>query len=331
MNDVNYLFENKTKDEIVENSKYYFSVFSDIGMVGFRGQKFDDDDCVDILLSISQNAHWSPVHDSRRGTWKYVQNHDRQVSSIIRDDVNSDDKLLIQWHMEGSSKKMTQHAAGWNMRHFKCSDESGTTGFVDMSKLIHKIPEKYIDLINNAEVIHIPILYGSPENPSEFMEQFREKSKLKNGIVWTLDGNEYVSSYPRRAIEIHGTTGESVLRVCPCEAHWGIQDILYSVGENIPKQQDYELFDDFLKWMKFEIEEVGENQIWHSWKENDFIIPDLFKMAHGVRAGFQPGDREFDGFWCFPVGTSPQPDERITLEQYEQMEKENGSQYTVGN
>ena len=39
-------------------------------------------------------------------------------------------------------------------------------------------------------------------------------------------------------------------------------------------------------------------RICHKWDEGDFLVVDLFKMAHAVTGGFNPKEREFIGLWA---------------------------------
>ena len=59
------------------------------------------------------------------------------------------------------------------------------------------------------------------------------------------------------------------------------------------KSHEKQIFDNF----EYDINE--KKFFIHEWKQGDFVIVDLFKMAHAVYGGFEPEDREFSGFWAY--------------------------------
>lgn len=315
-------------EEITAKPSTVAAKFIERGVVAFRSEDEDrsgvgNDIIVALGCAIGDIAAFTPSADrpSRdhpsKESWRYHQVHDTQIGYLIEGGNNTPDQCVIQWHVEGPSLKTPQLAAIWHMYHFIAKPGTGNTGFVDMQMLYQKLPENYRDLLDRADLMHLPNWQNPPQSEEEFVSQFKRKFDAGLDVIWTQDGDRFVSSFSRKAVEVNPNTGMKTLRACPCCAGWGPQDFLFKVDGRKPTDDETALWDEFFDWLKWQIEENPENQIWWEWKQGDIVLPDLFRMAHGVHAGFLPGERAFWGYWCHDFGTGKEPVEEISRESYE--------------
>ena len=296
-----YVFEFNGIYDIEENAQKYFDVMKNFGIICFRRAFLDSEKSVDVLFELSKYFNWTPVYknpgDSRRSHWIYTQNYDDRALAFNLD--GSEQGLINPWHLEGMYKKNTMHAAGWNMRNFKCHKSVGQTGFVDASVLIQIMPKDMYEFMKRSKLIHYPIFVRKfPDDHKAMVNKFTKSVKNMEDEIWTIDGNSEISSHAHDAIEDHPTFGCEVLRLCPCRERWGNQHLLFSVDGRQPTDEENKMFDDICQWLSTKL--LDESIVWyHEYEEGDLIIPDLFIMIHAARGGFDSGQREFDGFWCY--------------------------------
>lgn len=293
-------------EELQKSSDKYAEIFKQHGILCFRDANLDDNSSIDVLSEMSKYFHWSPTYIKSSGSlsnWKYTQHYDDRVGENNEfKPIVSADRLVNPWHLEGMYKTNTQHAAGWNMRNFKCSSSFGQTGFVDASELLEKISEDSYLFLKSCRLMHYPIFVKERPAPYEKMTSyFSEQMSLMQEKIWSKDGHMEIASNAHDAIEVHPSNGYEVLRLCPCVEEWGNQHLLFSVDGRLPTESEISRFNEIQEWLRIQL--LDEENIWlHEWREGDFLIPDLFIMIHAARAGFSSGEREFDGFWCFEAG-----------------------------
>ena len=306
--DSDYIFSFKGLNEIEENSKFYSAVLNDYGLLCFRDAHLNDESSICALKSISKHFSWTPIPLGGNESWKYTQNYDGRIGSDEKYRRGSAEpaKLINTWHVEGVSMLNPQQAAGWNMRHFSCKKTEGRTGFVDASQILLEMPENMLKFLRKCMVIHYPRLDFEPESINEMVTNFHSSIRGLLPICWVRDGSVEKAAYPRAAISPHPSRGVEVLRVCPCRERWGVQDVLYSVDGNAPSEMQIKGFEEVILWLESKVD-YKDNQWWHEWVEGDFVIPDLFVMIHSAEAGFDVGEREFDGFWCHQDGVGTEP------------------------
>ena len=296
-----YVFDFGGIDDIRENAQKYFDVMKNFGIICFRNAFLDSEKSVDVLFELSKNFNWTPIYinneNGRRSHWIYTQNYDDRALSFKAD--GSQQGLINPWHLEGIYKKNTMHAAGWNMRNFKCNKSVGQTGFIDSSFLVQMMPLELYQFMKRAKLIHYPIFVRKfPDDHNAMTEKFTKLVKNMEKEIWTTDGDVEISSHAHNAIETHPTFGQEVLRLCPCRERWGNQHLLFSVDDSTPTDEENKMFDEVCQWLEQQL--LNEELIWyHEYSEGDFVVPDLFTMIHAARGGFDPGEREFDGFWCY--------------------------------
>lgn len=323
-------FENQTVEQIVSKPAFYADAYKQHGVIVFKKAYFSDDDVAEIFKVLGPllelTAFATDENGPRLGTlsWPYMQDHDKAIRRDEDAGVNTPQKDLIEWHVEGVSMKWPQYAAGWNMEHFTCSSEFGKTGFVDMCKLYDDLLQEEKDFLDKAKIIHVPNWQeGDPFALSaQFIDAIHNSTyeesvstadlfvDWKRNKVTMIDGSTYIHSYSRPAVEPHPASERMTLRVCPCGAPWGIQDHLVLFENRKPTKEEFTFFNEIMLKVIDEITYNAERQMWHAWDEGDFVLPDLFRTAHGVRGGMQEGERRFRGNWCFAIGTPPDPMER---------------------
>ena len=307
-----YIVDYPGIDKIKNNISKYVAILNKYGLLCFRGANLGDEESIAILDCMSKHFSWTPYSGAaktNRPTWKYTQNYDAVQNVAEQFGSSTSSNLMINpWHTEGMYSKNPHRAAGWNMRNFKCDSKFGQTGFVNASEIVKDMPSELVEFLRSAELIHYPpIVNGMPNPMTEFVEKFISSVDNMEREIWCSDGPRDIPSYPHPAIEIHEELGCEVLRLCPCFEQWGPNHVLFSVNGNSPTSSDLLIFDRCAEWLENALLKEG-NQWWHEWEEGDFLIPDLFVMIHGAKAGFGIGDREFDGFWCFKKGTDSPPD-----------------------
>lgn len=296
-----YVFDFNGVYDIRENSQKYFNVMRDLGIICFRNAFLDLEKSMDVLFELSKSFNWTPGYiskdDGRLIDWRYSQNYDDRALSFNTEETEQG--LINPWHLEGMYKKHTMHAVGWSMKNFKCDSSVGQTGFVDASVLVQRMPEKMYNFMKRARLMHYPIFARKfPEDHKLMVNSFVSSVEEMEEKIWTTDGNSEVSSNAHDAIQNHPTFGYEVLRLCPCCERWGHQHLLFSVDGEKPTAQDHKKFEEIREWLRNQL--LDESMVWyHEYKEGDFVVPDLFIMIHAARGGFDPGQREFDGFWCF--------------------------------
>jgi alpha-ketoglutarate-dependent taurine dioxygenase len=323
-------FENQTVEQIVSRPAFYADAYKQHGVIVFKKAYFSDDDVAEIFKAIGPLLGFTAFATDGNGprlgnlSWPYLQDHDKAIRRDEDAGANTPQKDLIEWHVEGVSMKWPQHAAGWNMEHFTCSNEFGKTGFVDMCKLYNDLLQEEKDFLDKARIMHVPNWQdGDPFALSaQFIDAIHKFSyehnvsnvdlfvDAKRDKVTMIDGDNYMHSYSRQAVEPHPASGRKTLRVCPCGAPWGIQDHLVLWNDQKPDEVALEYFNEIMLKVIDEITYNSERQMWHAWDEGDLVIPDLFRTAHGVRGGMQEGERRFRGNWCFAIGTPSDPMER---------------------
>jgi hypothetical protein len=295
-----YVFDFNGVKDIRENSEKYFEVMRDLGIICFRGAFLDLEKSMDVLSELSRGFNWTPgyvAQDGRKVDWRYTQNYDDRASAFDVDNIEQG--LINPWHLEGMYKKHTMHAVGWSMRNFKCDSSVGQTGFVDASVLVETMPIEMYEFMKRSRLIHYPIFAKKfPDDYKAMLLNFSLGVGKMDEKIWTIDGDSEVSSNAHDAIQNHPTFGYEVLRLCPCCERWGHQHLLFSVDGKKPTNDQNQMFEEVREWLRNQL--LDESMVWyHEYEEGDFVVPDLFIMIHSAKGGFSPGEREFDGFWCF--------------------------------
>lgn len=194
----------------------------------------------------------------------YSENH--QYTIDMRNEFGlekaGDDDIFIVWHMEMIGYPNPATGATWNMQKFKCGIESGKTYFYDAIQLFSGVSQKDLEVLNKCRYIINPDLIKDEKG-------LKLKYKLHCPIMQ------------------HTFLKKDLIYIDPCNNHTIIECGQYDMGEC------QSIFDSLI----YKIKEDKENLIIHKWQENDFLFVDLSRMYHAVTGGFNPAQRQFDGFW----------------------------------
>jgi alpha-ketoglutarate-dependent taurine dioxygenase len=290
-----------TIEDVERDPGEFIDIFREFGIVAFRGMNISNQekDPLRVLDAFSDRLSWTPRPHGDIDSWGYLQQYD----DLLQERQPAVDEDMIQWHVEGISKRKTQRAAGWYMYKFNGAPQTGSTGFVDMAKMVERIPENLIDAARSTRVHHFPPF----PSDSQMYEKFIGDVQDGHDPVWLSVNGREVGAFSHPSIEQHPDFDFDVVRLCPCGEWFGRQHFLHLYDNELPSADQKDVFYRFYDWVCHEIH-LPENQtLWH-WEEGDFLVPDLFRMAHGVKGGIVPGQRYFQGFWCFPHGTPVEPE-----------------------
>ena len=286
-----------TVSEILKNIDFYTEKYLHHGLLAFRGLNCTEQEQLKILDAIGVRTG-TTFKDGQGRYFRYQEDHSLAIGS--RDKENSRDNILVGWHLENPSYPFPQRAAGWRMFRFSTHPANGTTGFVDMSEVVNNLPQYLFDFAQRSKyAFYGRTMWRDPDAVASFKDSV---NKMKAPVpIFDSDVSKHLGSYPHKAIDPHPNTGAHVLRLSP----WG--GMLFSVDDRRPTEDEQRLGQELYDWAFTQIVDRKENQYWWSWQQGDLLVPDLFKMAHAVKGGFQPGDREFVGFWGFDNAVLNEP------------------------
>ena len=240
--------------------------------------------------------------------------------------VCPDVPVAIQWHIENSHRLWPQTAAGWTVPFKTCAKSEGRTGFVDAQTVFEKIPADIQEiLLTIPTIIEYPSAFPNRFDdmndllPSqEFTDLMREE--CSEMWEWATDANGYTCEVRPAAIP-HSVTGIPVLRTMP-----------YSVRQCALLEKDDAAWTEARKHIRREFHNPA-NLVWWEWDTTDFLMVDLFRMAHGVSA-FPGGTRTLRGIFGYdpsvdwdnyssiapsiasPYEGYPKPGERAVPQEY---------------
>jgi alpha-ketoglutarate-dependent taurine dioxygenase len=194
----------------------------------------------------------------------YEENH--QYTIDMRNEFGlekaGDDDIFIVWHMEMIGYPNPATGATWNMKKFNCSTESGKTYFYDAIQLFSRVSQKDLQVLKKCRyVINVDSIKDERSVRLKYNSYcpIKQHSFLKKNLIYIDPSNNY--------------------KIIECGQH--------EMGEC------QLIFDSLI----YKIKEDKENLIIHKWQENDFLFVDLSRMYHAVTGGFNPAQRQFDGFW----------------------------------
>lgn len=304
------IVEGTKPSDVEKNPLHYVDLYKSSGVVAFRRMGASEQDVVTVCRAMSPHLGWVYcVRDPKEMAWPYLQDHDKRIDVVTQEGRNGSDTTLIEWHIEGVSMKYPQYGGAWNMFNFKAAPGTGSTGFVDMCQLYDDLDTDVRSFFDKSEIIHF-CNWTVPPTP-EMSEQFKSSVKTGSKIIYSKDGDGYVASHSRPAVSAHPATGRPTLRTCPCNNMFGLQEHLLLVDDRPATEDEREYFAQQMSKIRWEICENEDRQKWYFWEEGDLLIVDLFRMAHGVRAGYEQGQRTFQGYWLHEVGVPEVPCPRL--------------------
>lgn len=297
--------------DIGNDPQPYVESYKSNGAVAFKEIKAEESDVAQICAALSPHLGWThTTQDQQTMAWPYLQDHDKRINVVTSEGRNEADATLIEWHLDGASMKYPQYGGAWNMFNFKAPEGTGSTGFVDMCQLYADLDDGEQDFFDRAEIIHL-CNWSVPPSP-EMSEQFIADVRSGSKVIYSKDGDGYVASHSRPAVSPHPATKKPTLRACPCHNMYGLQEHLLLFDGQPATDLHRHTFAELMDKVRWEICENEERQEWYFWDEGDLMIADLFRMAHGVRAGYSAGQRTFQGYWLHEFGVPEVPSPRLT-------------------
>ena len=258
-------------ENLIENVEECGKFFLETGSIVYRNANFSIDQQLSLLKSLGDVLGWTP-NSTNPNSPMYRENHKRYGSS--EEERKTKDDIILYWHMEHTDYKNPIIGATWNMHLFTCDTSIGRTGFVDTTQLYNLMPSDWQNFLSNCiEVIN------------------KYNLVIENGKeVYIPKECEIVCVQP------HWKSGIPTIRIdLDTKNFQGLKFL----DNRLVTDNDIDLF---IKIKNFVFDQIRNNneilQI-HEWKEGDFAIVDLFKLAHCVYGGFSPEEREFTGFWAY--------------------------------
>lgn len=171
----------------------------------------------------------------------------------------SKDNLILEWHQEHIEDPNHIFVSGmWNMELFKCDPESGKTCFVDMSKIYNNFIE--------------------------------EDQKFLDRCTAYCEGEIF------KIVSNHWITNEKTIRSFYATIEID-KTYLYLIDDREPTEIESEKFKLLYDQIVTEVWLNKDIRMEHSWKQGDLLIPDLFKLAHGIFGGFNKNERRLEGIF----------------------------------
>lgn len=266
-----------TYNDIISNLDKYIDIFLRDGLLAFRRLNASEQEQRTILANFGEKLGWLPNKKYPK-SHKYVENHSNALT--VYADKGKED-LVVLWHLEHCSVKHPQCAAAWNMIKFNCDPSSGTTGFIDSSKIYNDMPDEWKIFLDKCII--------RDHMQGALAEDFEETGTFKS-----LDGYTY-SSHQRPAVMIHPNTGIKICRINPIH----VETRIISFDGRPATDSEIDYFSNISNFYRNEVWNNPDRAMWWEWNQGDLIIPDLNLMVHAVRGGFDYDQREFIGYWAY--------------------------------
>ena len=249
-------------DAIKANASFYKDKFIKDTIIVFRNANLSFDQHEELQRVMGDAIGWYP-NTTSGGISRYIENHsaNSQVNS------NNKDEVILVWHIEHPYFKNPIVAGLWNMLTFKLEKDHGETLFMDTANIYRMLSDDDKEFLSKCVVHSFP--YGNGD-------------KMMHGP----------------AIGPHWLTEETILRFSLNDVKKGWHD-LYEFDGRKPTDEENERFIKIGNWIIDTIWSNDEHLIIHQWQQGDIVIPDLHKLAHAVKGGFTPDDREFTGLWSY--------------------------------
>lgn len=270
-----------TYEEIIQNLDNYIDIILNRAIVGFKKIYLTEQQQRTILCKIGDKLNYLPNSKYPKGH-RYIENHDNALSIFPN---TPKDELVVKWHIEHCSVSYAPFIGAWNMLRQKCSSDCGNTLFIDSWEIYKTFPEDWKIFLDKC--IIKDIMEG------ELAENFNQTSEFES-----LDGYIYKSVH-RKAISTNPITGFKSIRA-NCIT---VDEQLISFDGRIPTEKEQEklrhIIEEYRNRAMSDME--GLWQYW-AWDEGDLLLPNLERMLHAVRGGFNRNERQFVGYWGYPEG-----------------------------
>ena len=294
-----HVLEGYTYEDIIDDPKYFKDLLLKHKLLCFRELNLTGNQNPEVLGALGYHVFGHHKED-----------HRNTIEMKYR--VNDPSELLVPWHVENLHQQYPPEVAGWNMEVFTCPKNHGRTGFVNLAECTSRLPIETVNYLRDFEFIVVRQAEDGDEAIKQVESGSREVS-IKNkrrlgpdGRLMHGDANDYYDAHVRKAIEDHPLTNEPVLRY---ELDWIYLDNFPRGPKEIDNWHRSQrgqtatgtCFTYCSKEDRLEIDLLGQeiylnpdNQFWWEWTQGDFLLADLFVMAHTVTGGFQPEERRLD-------------------------------------
>ena len=274
-----------------------------LGYAIFRNANWTTEESDRFMSEFSQFHGWkiaskypSPPH------WTYIEDHTHTLG--LHGVQRTKDQLFVHWHAEQTNLEFPQYGALWQMLEKTGDPDAGKTGFVDNAVLYDLLNEDEKKFAERCHVIMLPFI--GEVDPIDILSKMRVNDRGNMFVPFFSDGMVQ-ANFVRPLVEIHPHTGRKCLRF---NSHWeefmrgtelteGVMAKVVLVDGNPPNPEDSSKADQLLLKSAKRVYLDDSIQTWISWQQGDIILPDLFRMTHGVRGGFSYGERKFRGIWAF--------------------------------
>jgi alpha-ketoglutarate-dependent taurine dioxygenase len=252
-------------DHITNNIDFYAKKLLQDSIWCIRDANFSESQQQEIMKKLGDYLGWFPNSIQPKFS-SYLESHSRTENRM------SDNEILVFWHIEHPQDKNPIIAASWNMNKFICNEESGKTYFYNTADMLERMPKEWQDFLLKSKIYKM----GNREGTKNFYNKKR---------FFILD-----------AVQKHWHTEQLTIRMPIIPGI--IENILIEYDGHYPTQQEKEYFKKIYNYYRRQIINDADNRLVHKWKQGDFLVPDLFKMAHAVTGGFTPEERSFTGYWA---------------------------------
>ena len=296
---VGHVLEGYTYEDIIDDPKYFKDLFLKHKLLCFRELNLTGDQNPEVVRAMGYHVFGHHKED-----------HRNTIALEYR--VNDPSELLVPWHVENLHQQYPPEVAGWNMELFTCSKRHGRTGFVNLAECTSRLPIETVDRLRDFEFI----VARQAEDGEEAKKQVESGSRevcIRNkralgpdGRLMHGDDSDHYYAHVRKAIETHPLTNEPVFRY---ECDWIYLDNFIKgpeAGDNWLESQSGQsstgtCFTYSSESERLEVDRLAQgiylnpdNQFWWEWTQGDFLLADLFVMAHSVTGGFQSDERRLD-------------------------------------
>lgn len=251
-----------SKEELYKNLDKVLDDYKGLGVSVIRGVKLSKEEQLDLVQVLGDIAGWYPNSNSLDTLHKYVENHGGNHGLAN----STNDQVILDWHIEHVDYDEYVPLIGgvWNMLKFTCSSESGKTYFFDTCKAYEMLEDEEKDFLNKCYLSWYDIDSSGPHYAP--------------------------------AVSAHWLSSKPLIRI---EITKGVKPVIEKFDGEPPTQKHHEEFRSIKEKLHNIIDNYEPDRIVHKWEEGDIVIPDLHRMAHAVTGGFDPSQREFNGYWLF--------------------------------
>lgn len=290
-------------DECLERLNEFSDALDNLGFVIFRNANWSTEDADKFMIAFSRNHGWRVHYENPNNPhWVYVEDHAMTLAWHER--LPSSDEIFIHWHAEQMDLEFPQHGSLWQMLEKKGHPDSGQTGFIDNSALYQQLNKSDKEFLSRCEAILIPAPCNVPA--SQLVDKIIENER-GDRVVPMMYQNEVQASFVRPLVQIQKRTGKTCLRFHSHYEEWECDGLLNQIvmtkmvliDGRVPTPEEEKRADKLLLEIASQIYKDTSIQIWIKWQQGDIILSDLFRMTHGVKGGFAPGERRFRGIWAF--------------------------------